>query len=123
VLQIHAQITALLHEFIPDVLALEDLFSTYEHPRTAILMGHARGVVCLAAGQRAVPVVPYAATEVKKALTGNGHASKAQVEAMVRSVLALPAKPVPDHVTDALAIALCHMHRARMTALLAARRR
>src|SRR5512133_2324174 len=56
-LQIHEQVTKILHEFIPDALAIEDLFTTYEHPKTAVLMGHARGVVVLAASQRAVPVI------------------------------------------------------------------
>jgi crossover junction endodeoxyribonuclease RuvC len=121
-LYIHERITALLHEFIPDALALEDLYSTYAHPRTAILMGHARGVVYLAAAQRAVPVTSYAPTEVKKALTGRGRATKMQVEAMVRSLLVLPAKPVPDHMTDALALALCHAHRERAVTRIAAGR-
>lgn len=118
-LHIHTQVTALLHEFIPDALAIEDLFTTYEHPKTAILMGHARGVVCLAAAQRAVPVINYASTELKRAVTGHGRASKAQVQAMVQRLLRLPDAPTPDHVSDALALAICHAYRERGTTFLA----
>lgn len=112
-LQIHEQVTNILHEFIPDALAIEDLFTTYEHPKTAILMGHARGVVCLAAAQRAVPVINYASTEMKRAVTGHGRASKEQVQAMVQRLLRLPEAPTPDHVSDALALAVCHAYRER----------
>ncbi|HOF87718.1 MAG TPA: crossover junction endodeoxyribonuclease RuvC, partial [Armatimonadota bacterium] len=115
-LHIHTQITALLHEFIPDALAIEDLFATYEHPKTAILMGHARGVVFLAAAQRAVPVVNYASTELKRAVTGHGRASKEQVQRMVQGLLRLPTLPTPDHVSDALALAVCHATRERSPA-------
>jgi len=117
-LQIHTQVTNILHEFIPDALAIEDLFATYEHPKTAILMGHARGVVCLAAAQRAVPVINYASTELKRAVTGHGRASKQQVQAMVQRLLRLPEAPTPDHVSDALALAVCHAYRERGNILL-----
>ena len=110
-LQIHEKLTAILHEFIPDALALEDLYTTYSHPKTAILMGHARGVIFLAAAQRAVPVINYAPTEIKRAITGHGHASKVQVAAMVQRLLRLPEKAIPDHITDALALAICHAYR------------
>lgn len=118
-LHIHAQVTALLHEFIPDALAIEDLFTTYAHPKTAILMGHARGVVFLAASQRAVPVFNYAATELKRSVTGHGRASKEQVQAMVQRLLRLPDTPAPDHVSDALALAICHAYRVRGNTMLA----
>jgi crossover junction endodeoxyribonuclease RuvC len=115
-LQIHTELTALLHEFIPDAMALEDLFTVYNHPKTAVLMGHARGVICLAAAQRAVPVINIAPTEVKRAVTGHGHASKEQVQRMVQGLLRLPALPTPDHVSDALAMAICHATRERSPA-------
>jgi len=117
-LQIHEQVTKILHEFIPDALAIEDLFTTYEHPKTAILMGHARGVVVLAAAQRAVPVINYASTELKRAVTGFGRASKQQVQAMVQRLLRLPEAPTPDHVSDALALAVCHAYRVRNNRLI-----
>ena len=112
-IQIYDQVINLLHEFIPDALAIEDLYATYEYPKTAILMGHARGVVCLAATQRGVPVIHYASTELKRAVTGHGRASKEQVQAMVQRLLRLPTVPTPDHVSDALALAICHAYRER----------
>lgn len=116
-LHIHQQITELLHEFIPDALAMEDLYMTYSHPRTAILMGHARGVIYLAASQRAVPVTNYAPTEVKRAVTSHGRASKEQVQSMVQRLLRLQELPTPDHVSDALALAICHAYRERVPLL------
>lgn len=101
----------LLTQLAPEAVALEELYSNYQHPRTAILMGHARGVICLEAGRRGVPVVSYAASEVKRAVTGTGRATKEQVGAMVAAQLG-PLSPPPDeHGGDALALALCHLAR------------
>jgi crossover junction endodeoxyribonuclease RuvC len=94
----------------PSVLAIEQLYSHYERPRTAILMGHARGVICLAASQEGVPVVHYAATQVKKTLTGSGRASKGQVQRAICRELGLAQEPEPPDVADALAVALCHYY-------------
>jgi crossover junction endodeoxyribonuclease RuvC len=98
-------------------MSMEDLFSTYSHPRTAILMGHARGVIYLAASQRAVPVTNYAPTDVKRAITSHGHAGKEQVQAMVQRLLGLSTTAIPDHVSDALALAICHANRERLALL------
>ena len=87
------------------LLAVEDLFAHYKHPRTAILMGHARGVVLMAAARRGIEVVSVPATRIKKALTGNGHASKVQVQRAVMATLGLGRMPEPSDVADALAIA------------------
>lgn len=95
-------------ELRPDVMVIEDLYAHYAHPRTAILMGHARGVLLLAAGAQDIPTASYAATRIKKAVTGNGRASKAQVQAMVQSRLRLATLPEPADVADAIAVALCH---------------
>ncbi|MCR9116158.1 MAG: crossover junction endodeoxyribonuclease RuvC [bacterium] len=103
-------VTDIIGEFSPNEVAIEELYSHYERPRTAILMGHARGVFCLAAGNADLPVVPYAATQVKKVLTGSGRASKAQVQLAVCRELKLPHAPEPPDVADALAIALCHCY-------------
>ena len=100
-----------IRDLQPAVLALEDLYSKYRHPRTAILMGHARGVICLAAAQGGIEVINYPASEVKRALTGNGRASKAQIHAMVKERLRLRTLPRSEHVSDALALALCHWGR------------
>jgi crossover junction endodeoxyribonuclease RuvC len=105
------EISGVIDDHRPDVMALEQLFSHYEHPRTAILMGHARGVICLAAGMRDIPLHHYAATEVKSSLTGNGRASKEQIQRMVRRTFGLVETPRPPDVADAVAIALCHLYR------------
>ena len=105
--QIHADLTEVLAEFAPDAVAVEKLYAHYKHPRTSILMAHARGVVLLAAETAGAGIRNVAATEVKKSLTGNGHASKLQVQRAVQSVCSLPELPSPPDVADAIAIALC----------------
>jgi crossover junction endodeoxyribonuclease RuvC len=90
-------------------VSIEQLYSHYDRPRTAILMGHARGVYCLAAAQREIPVFSYAATKVKRMLTGAGRAPKDQMQRAVQLQLKLPKVPEPPDVADAIAIALCHM--------------
>jgi crossover junction endodeoxyribonuclease RuvC len=94
----------------PGVMALEDLYSHYKRPQTAVLMGHARGVLCLVAADRNLPVHHYPATRIKRALTGNGHAPKSQIQQTVVRLLNLPQIPEPPDVADALAIALCHCY-------------
>ena len=106
--RIHEAICALIDEFTVDRIVVEDLYVEYPHPRTAIMMGHARGVMILAAAQRAVTVESYPASLVKKSLTGNGRASKDQVRRMVMGALKMTDSPGPDHVSDALALAICH---------------
>jgi crossover junction endodeoxyribonuclease RuvC len=98
---------------VPSAVAVEQLFAHYEHPRTAILMGHARGVIFLAAARGNVPVVSYAATQVKKTVTGNGRASKEQVQRAIQRELGLAQLPEPPDVADALAVALCHHYSQR----------
>ena len=105
--QIHADLTALIAEFHPDLVAIENLYAHYAHPRTSILMAHARGVILLAAQQGGVAIRGLAATKVKKSLTGNGHASKHQMQRAIQAVCRLDALPEPPDVADALAIALC----------------
>jgi len=98
----------MVRELGPESIVVEELYSHYRHPVTAILMGHARGVLFLAAAEAGVPVVSYGATRIKKALTGQGRASKSQVQHMIQSTLRLPTLPQPADVADALAVALCH---------------
>jgi crossover junction endodeoxyribonuclease RuvC len=109
---IHAAIDRLLAEHAPGALVLEDLYSEYRFPRTALAMAHARGVICLAARQRGVELWTLAAAEVKRAIAAHGAASKAQVQEAVRRLLGLPAPPRPSHVADALALALTALSRA-----------
>lgn len=106
--EIYQGISEVITAFKPGVLALEQLYSHYDRPTTAILMGHARGVICLAAAMNDIKVYSYAATQVKKILTGNGRAGKEQMQRAIQLELALPQYPEPHDVADALAIALCH---------------
>ena len=107
-----------IESFSFEAVAMEELYSHYERPTTAIMMGHARGVLCLAAGQSGAPLCSYAATQVKKMLTGNGRASKAQVQIAITRQLNLQQVPDPPDVADALAIALCHHFLTRSSASL-----
>ncbi len=119
--EIHDGVCEVIDALKPSVVAIEQLYSHYERPRTAILMGHARGVICLAAVKAGLEVVNYSATQVKKILTGNGHASKEQVQHAVKFELKLSTLPEPADVSDALAIALCHYYLNREWAALARR--
>jgi len=110
ILDIYNGVHDVILSFKPDVLALEELYSLYKRPQTAILMGHARGAICLAAAQSSIPVVPYAATKIKKMLTGNGRAGKDQIQRAIQRELGLERYPEPPDVADALAIALCHFY-------------
>jgi len=105
---IHEGITSVIASYTPAVVALEELFSHYKRPRTSILMGHARGVICLAAAQAGLVVHDYSATQVKRILTGNGRAPKSQMQLAIMRELNLETIPEPADVADALAIALCH---------------
>ena len=109
--EIHDGVADVIAALKPDAMALEKLYAHYDRPTTAILMGHARGVICLAAAQANIAVVHYTATQVKKILTGNGRAPKLQVQEAVKRELRLAALPEPPDVADALAIALCHYYR------------
>ncbi len=109
--QLHDDLCGVLDELQPQVMAVEKLFATYVHPRTPILMGHARGVVLLAAQQRSLEIIELSATAVKKAITGNGHASKRQMQEAIRTQCGLEKAPSPPDVADAIGIALCAARR------------
>jgi len=109
-LRIHKGISEVIAGLEPQVMAVEELYSHYSRPRTAILMGHARGALCLAAAQAGLKVVHYSATQIKKVLTGSGRAPKWQVQRAVQEELHLDQLPEPPDVADALAIALCHCY-------------
>ena len=110
--ELHKDLSYIIERHEPDVMAVENLYSHYKHPRTSIIMGHARGVIFLAASQAGVPVVSYAATEIKKSLVGAGRATKAQVQLMVQQRMGLPELPEPPDVADAIAAAYCHIDRS-----------
>ena len=103
-------IVEVIEQFQPEVMVMEQLYAHYEHPRTAILMGHARGVLYVAAALRQLPVVSYNATRIKKTVTGNGRAPKDQVQRTIQRELGLALLPEPPDVADALAAALCHYY-------------
>jgi len=97
----------LLAKFRPDIVAVEDLYSHYAHPRTAILMGHARGVILQTVAKAGIKIKSFSATRIKNSITGNGRASKQQVQKTIRTLLALEELPSPADVADAIAVALC----------------
>ncbi|MDD3653176.1 MAG: crossover junction endodeoxyribonuclease RuvC [Desulfotomaculaceae bacterium] len=107
--QIYSGLEEILNEFKPDLIAIEELFSDYKNPKTALLMAHARGVCLLIAGQSGLKVYHYSATKIKQSVTGTGGATKNQVQRMVQVALGLTLPPKPDHVADAIAVALCHI--------------
>ena len=103
-------IVEVIDQFHPDLMVVEQLYAHYDHPGTAILMGHARGVIFLAGGQRDIPVRSFNATRIKKTVTGSGRAPKAQIQRVVQRELGLAKPPEPPDVADALAVALCAYH-------------
>jgi crossover junction endodeoxyribonuclease RuvC len=108
---LYGAVRRLLEAEGPALLAVEDLYAEYRFPRQAILMGHARGVICLAARQAGVAVVSLAPSEVKRSITGNGAAGKAQMKLAVQTLLGLDRPPRPSHVADALGLAVSGMVR------------
>jgi crossover junction endodeoxyribonuclease RuvC len=109
-------VVEIIEQLRPGVLVVEQLFAHYKHPRTAILMGHARGAILLAGAKHDLPVVSYSATRVKKTVTGGGHASKPNVQAAILREFGLAKMPEPADVADAMAIALCHHFASQRTA-------
>ncbi len=108
--EIHAGVADAITSLKPGVMALEQLYSHVAHPRTSILMGHARGVICLAAAEAGIRVVHYPSTQIKRILTGNGRASKGQMQLAIQRELRLDELPEPPDVADALAVAVCHYY-------------
>ena len=116
--RIHHSLNALLDEHRPERVAIERLYFQ-RNVRTAMVVGQARGVALLAAGQAGVPCFSYTPQQIKGAVCGSGRADKEQVQRMVGALLSLPAPPEPDHAADALAVALCHANGAPLRAAVA----
>ena len=108
-LNVHAGLAALLSEFRPDSVAIENLFHAI-NAHSALRLGHARGVAMLAAVEAGLPIAEYTPAEIKRAVVGYGRADKHQVQQMVKLILGLEVAPTPNDAADALAVALCHSH-------------
>ena len=108
-LRIHRELGALLTRCHPDFVAIESLFHA-TNVRSALKLGHARGVAMLAAIEAGCPVVEYTPAEVKRAVVGYGRAEKQQVQQMIKLLLGLDRPPSPYDAADALAVAICHLH-------------
>ena len=106
---IHRELSALLVNCSPDCVAIESLFHAV-NVRSALKLGHARGVAMLAAVEAGCPVVEYSPTEIKRAVVGYGRAEKHQVQQMIKLLLGLDKLPSPHDAADALAVAICHLH-------------
>jgi crossover junction endodeoxyribonuclease RuvC len=106
---IHRELAALIEEHRPECVAIENLFHA-TNVRSALKLGHARGVAMLAAVEAGVPLIEYTPAEVKRAVVGYGRAEKPQVGQMVKLLLGLSAMPTPHDAADALAVAICHLH-------------
>ena len=109
--EIHADVAQLISSFAVDAVAIEDLYFG-ANVTSAMIVGQARGVVLLAAGQAGIPVHAYTPQQVKSAVCGSGRADKHQVAHMAARLLGMDAAPRPDHASDALAVALCEVNRA-----------
>jgi crossover junction endodeoxyribonuclease RuvC len=108
-LRIHQELAALLRECRPDCVAIENLFHA-NNVRSALKLGHARGVAMLAAVESGCPVVEYTPAEIKRAVVGYGRAEKHQVAQMIKLLLGLERAPAQFDASDALAVAICHLH-------------
>jgi crossover junction endodeoxyribonuclease RuvC len=115
---IHVELGVLLDRHRPDVVAIENLFHA-ANARSALKLGHARGVAMLAAVEAGVPIVEYTPAEVKQSVVGYGRAEKGQVQSMIQLLLGLAEPPAPFDASDALAIAICHLHRMNLRGLAA----
>ena len=111
---IHAALAALLERHHPDCVAVENIFHA-RNVRSALKLGHARGIALLAASEAGLPVAEYAPAEIKRAVVGFGRAEKHQVQQMVKLLLGLEEPPSPYDAADALAVAICHGHCATGT--------
>ena len=108
---IHAGLVALLAAHRPDCVAVETIFYS-RNVRSALKLGHARGIALLAASEAGLSVVEYAPAEIKRAVVGYGRAEKHQVQQMIQLLLGLATPPSPHDAADALAVAICHVHSA-----------
>ena len=105
--ELERELESLILEVKPAVVAVEEIYAHYNHPKTAIIMAHARGVMLLVARRNHLPVLEFAANRVKQSLTGHGHAGKESMQRAIQAQWHLAQPPDPPDVADALAVALC----------------
>lgn len=113
---IYRELTSIVQQYRPDSSAIEELFFS-KNAKTALAVGHGRGAAMLALANADLSIVEYKPLEVKQALTGHGSADKRQIQQMVKLLLALDEIPRPDDAADALAVAICHLHSAKLRLL------
>jgi len=112
-LKIHQNVTAILQEYHPDIVVLEKLYAHYKHPATAPVLGHVRGVICLCVAQQKVTLVEQSVKRVRKALIGNGNATKPQIQEFVKRLLNIKSAGFKLDASDALGLALGQAHMMR----------
>ena len=115
--KVHQHITTIIHTHKPDTIVLEKLYAHYKHPATACILGHVRGVICLAVSQSNTPLIEESVKRIRKALLGNGNAAKPQVREFVKRLLNIQKAEVGLDTSDALALALGHAHMLRFKLL------
>lgn len=108
--KIHTLLGKIIKEHHPQVLVLEKLYAHHKHPTTASLLGHVRGVICLLAAQHKIPLIEWPVKRIRKALVGNGNATKEQTQALVKRLLKIENTQLTLDTSDALALALGHAH-------------
>jgi crossover junction endodeoxyribonuclease RuvC len=111
--KIYRHLDEIIGEYTPQVMVLEKLYSHYRHPTTACILGHVRGVICLLSAQRHIVLVEHSVKRIRKALIGNGSASKQQTQAAVKDILNIPDQSLALDTSDALALALGHVQMQR----------
>ncbi|MBO5059452.1 MAG: crossover junction endodeoxyribonuclease RuvC [Clostridia bacterium] len=112
--KIKEEIQEYLHKYKPDAVAIEELFFN-NNAKTAIAVAQARGVMVAEAASMDIPIYEYTPLQIKQAVTGYGRAEKGQIQQMVKMLLNLNAIPKPDDAADALAVAICHAHSAKIS--------
>lgn len=108
--RVYKNLETILAEHKPDIMILEKLYTHYKHPTTACILGHVRGVICLLCAQKNIQLTEYGATRIKKAISGNGHAQKPQIRSVVARILKIDEQKLTLDASDALALALGHIH-------------
>lgn len=111
--KIHVHVTTILQTHQPDIVVLEKLYAHSTHPATAIILGHVRGVICLSVAQQKIKLVEQSVKRIRKALTGNGNATKVQAQEFVKRVLNIKSAGFKLDASDALALALGQAHMLR----------